>query len=206
MATIINCSTTGSGRITFNNANPWSQGHDATDGQSTDEVMYVNASFLTDHYNLDRPVITFDTSTVSGNISSAKVVCYRYDTQEHFSNTDLTAICVVQTTPASSTVRGTANFDQFGTALFSSVNLADTTDNTEVNFALNAAGIAAINKSGYTNFGLRLKRDIDNSAPTNQNLICFDNASGVFASKPPRLEITIASGGGRTLDLTSKIW
>lgn len=57
-------------------------------------------------------------------------------------------------------------------------------------FALNAAALAAINKTGYTQFSLRLSGDYANSAPTGANNTTGLTGNNATESNRPLLTIT----------------
>ncbi len=97
---------------------------------------------------------------------------------------------VLMSSMANESVAGIADYNKFGSTLLSSyIALSSFTTDALVEFALNETGIAAINKTGNTLLGVRLKNDIDAVAPTdNKCPQIYLSASGV--TYDPYLEIT----------------
>ncbi|MEK7554194.1 MAG: hypothetical protein AAB517_02390 [Patescibacteria group bacterium] len=114
-----------------------------------------------------------------------------------FSNADLSTIHLVSSTPASNTTLVIGDFDQIGSTSFSSLAMASwvNTDHTYNDFALNANGIANISKTGVSKFAARNSRDLDNSAPTGNNICSCYFADQAGTTDDPKLVITYTLPG-----------
>lgn len=116
-------------------------------------------------YRLDRGFALFDTSTLtsSASISDAVLSFYGSSLTDNFA----LAAAIVSSSPASSNALVVADFDQVGTTRFASdLDLTSWSTAGYNDFTLNASGISAISKTSITKFGMRLDKDLDNSAPT----------------------------------------
>lgn len=86
-----------------------------------------------------------------------------------------------------------ADYNDFGTTAFANDILAtDFSGAGYYTFTLNASGIANINKTGISCFGLRQRNDVENSTPTGSNEI---NVQTRTEANPPILEIYLPAGG-----------
>jgi hypothetical protein len=78
----------------------------------------------------------------------------------------------VASTQASATALADGDFDAIGTTLLSdTIDITSWVTNNFNAFTLNASGISAISKTGYSLFALREGHDIENEVPGN-GLIC----------------------------------
>lgn len=141
-------------------------------------------------YDIIRAFFPFDTSSIPDGavISSAVFSIYGYSTTN---NDNSSAAALVGATPASNTVLADGDFDQVGSTRFCDSDIAFASWSTAGynNFTLNATGIAAVAKAGYTVFGLRTSHDLDNSAPAGTNKI-GGYTNGAAEANSPKLVIT----------------
>ena len=98
---------------------------------------------------------------------------------------------IVGATPASNTTLANADYGQTGSTRYATdITIASMTgdDSTYTTWTFNATGISNVSKTGVTNISMRLKKDIDNIAPT--------WASGVFEG----INAYFADNAGTTVD------
>ncbi len=141
-----------------------------TSPTSNDIICRLQAGTTTDKYTImTRGVLMFDTSVIpSGFVIESARVTLESD------GTPASGLggAIGLTSFTSGSALGVTNTDfavaNFGSTRFASdVNFSDLPlDGSTITLELNAAGLAAINRSGLTKFGVRSSFDIDNSAPT----------------------------------------
>lgn len=162
---------------------------------SSDSLWFQNTRHSSLYY-VSRIFALFDTSTIgSDTISSGSLSLYYKST--HGDSGDESSV-VVSSTPASNTAIVHGDFDQVGTTEFGSINLTDwsTSAGDENSHTLNASGLAHINKSGVSKFGVRTSGDISATSPGTSNAYnraeCYgaENASGY----DPKLVVIHSAG------------
>lgn len=159
--------TFGSGGGWFATARGAATGHDAYGGNTGHYSAYVDPP----NGLISRGFYPFDTSALpdGATITAASLFVYSYVTPGTGGggSTDNKSVCVVESTQASPTALTTADYDQVGSTLladripFSSFPSAGYQE-----IPLNATGLAAISKTGYTKLALIAGYDFDNVAPT----------------------------------------
>lgn len=149
-----------------NNA-AWATARGAASG--TTSGVYVGAEKSGAPYFVYRTFFSWDTSAIPDDaiidIATLTMQISGKDTTNDF------AIALAGHTAASDTVIADADFDnvtlnsptEFTTR---SANISTIPLNTDFVLTLNAAGLAAINKTGYTKLCTRSSKDVDNSTPT----------------------------------------
>lgn len=154
----------------------------------------VDFGMGTDSATIDRSFILFDTSSLgaSASISSATLSVY-IPTKYTGANDGYDLLHLVQSTPASNTAIGTADYDQVG-----ATHQSDTTpDITSIStgaytgFTLNSTGLGNIAKTGVSKYGIVEGHDYS-------QMECGTSASGVQmsaaetagTSQDPKLEVT----------------
>ena len=120
---------------------------------------------------LRRAIFLFDTSSLNDVVaihSGSLSICGTGTKTDALAITPTLAL--VAATPASNTTLASSDYGQFGTTeLATRITYAgfDGTDGVYNPFTLNAAGLAAISKTGVSKFGVRNGQyDLDNSTPT----------------------------------------
>ena len=156
----------------------------------------LNTAFEIYRYGAD-----FNTASLPDNAVISAATIRVYFVAANAANTDTTTADIVAFTPAVPATIADGDFDQFGTTVFATVNLADITDAAYNTLTLNAGGISNISVTGFSNFGLRIGRDTANSQPTGTNRHDFTPANG---ANPMDLNVTYTVLG--TSGLYSKIW
>jgi len=146
----------------------------ATDATSVDvsasnALVGYRSSSTTDQYlEMTRIICTFNTSLLgaAAEITSSSFSLYGASASRTFLGDDF--IKVVAATPASSNDIVVADWSQFGGTSLSDTSIAATAFSSAAYnvFDLNASGLANISKTGVSQFGVRLARDLDNTAPT----------------------------------------
>ena len=148
-------------------------------------------------YIIDRSVIHFDTSSLGAGATITAATLRIYVNSK--SDADNDGISVVNSQIASNTAIVNADFDQVGDAVTtptkfaSDIDLGSITTGAYNEFALNAAGLAAISKTGITKLGLRTVNDCAETTPTGRSFINIDGNGG---TNEPELVVTFTPGAG----------
>lgn len=172
----------------------------AANDSSTGFTVGLIAHATTDRWSaMYRSVLLFDTSAIpdGATITGASLFLLRNGAT---SNDFAQSVYVTSANPASNTGLVEADYSQLGTTKYNSgISIDDFSSvlvHTEV--PLNAAGIAAINKSGITKFGLRLSGDIDDDEPvwsgSDSSLLGIKSADTADTASDPYLSVTYVSG------------
>lgn len=171
-------STSVDGVITRDIAGPpwesWATIRTSTGNIASDSATTMGLGITTDvnanqYKSLSRVVLLFDTSAIpdEATINSATVELYANSKANSFSEDWATV--VVASTPASNTALATGDYLQTGsTALSGTVATSAITTSAYNTWTLNAAGLAAISKTGVTKLALVLDRDRSDSEPAHQ--------------------------------------
>lgn len=142
-------------------------------------------------YFIHRGFLPFDTSSLPDDAVITAATLYCYVTQKY--SVSAGSCCLVAGTPASNTALVDDDFDQVGTTeLASRKTYSGLTTSAYNSWALNADGLAAISKTGYTRFAFRTAKDLDNSAPSNAQYSggYISTSEHTGTGQDPYLEIT----------------
>jgi len=159
--------------------NPWADVHDGDGTEAIDDsplrFIYIAGGELTNTWRrIERCISLFDTSSLPDDltINNASLFVWIERFADSLEIGDTFAINVYSSNPASNTELIAADYGTLGTTAYSSNFYYDSLPGSAVGdgvyheFVLNATGIAAINKTGITKFGLReATYDAANSAP-----------------------------------------
>lgn len=168
-------------------------GDGTTSGHYSDGSVQLGSTSTSGNYgSCQRPVLTFDTSALTAGVAisaaSLFLYCPYYIDQlggQYFN--------VVSSNPASDDEVVAADYQTLGTVKFSDDVTIDGHSTGWLEFVLNAAGIAAISKTGITKLGLRITADGLGGAITwsssNTSDVDFRTDLG---ENPPYLHITYA--------------
>ena len=187
---------TGNDRTIYKeNSTSWSTTHDATDGQGGTTNGYCAGRLIGSTYGIYRFFTKFDTSIIgdSDTISSATFALYGEDKPGSPNSQTFNVY--------GSTAQDTldeSDYDQGGTTAFSSspIVLTDWNISGYNTFQLNASGISAVNKTGYTKLSLRqAEYDVGNTAPTISGdiRIGFSTSAYTGTTRDPYLSVTYSS-------------
>lgn len=136
----------------------------------TDPLQTIlRASTTTDEYTLiKRIIILVDTASIpdTDTIDSGTLDTWGVTTADQFMEAG--SISLVASTPASNTDLADADYGQLGTTKFAADILISNlntgvTKNTQT---LNATGLAAVDATGITKLGIRLRHENDDEEPT----------------------------------------
>lgn len=199
----------GDGPVTSDSAS-WDTAHDAATGSSSGGALTSGVVCGTQEsggsYYIIRGFLPFDTSDLPADASISSAVLRVYVNSKSSGDNDGDDwINVVQTSQASPTSIGTADFDQCGAinnptegATRADISSLDIPTGDWLEMSLNATGISWISTSGYTLLGLREGHDCVDSpiANSTNNNINIDFNGG---TNPPELVITYTSGPTYTI-------
>ena len=172
----------------------WATSRGAATGDSTGDAAYMGGE-LSATYDIYRYFLKFDTSSLPDTaiITSATLELYfvARDTTNDFT-------IATQTHTAPNETLATADFDALTVDTpteFSdrSANVSTLTLNVYTSFTLNAAGLAAISKTGYTLIAVRSSKDVDNATPTGRSYV---QAQSDTEANPPKLTINYSLDAG----------
>jgi hypothetical protein len=198
----------GDGAVHNDVAASWATARNAATGTSanpaaTDLNVYTGPWDGTQYFR--RVFLPFDTSSLPDGDEATAGTLYIYVADKGESGMS-SSVCVVASTQASDTNLTTADFDACGTVeLTARRTVSSLTVGAYNAFTLNAAGLAAINKTGYTKLCLRTAHDLDNTEVTGNvySYITVKASDQAGTSNDPYLEITYAevqrSGGDSLL-------
>lgn len=177
-----------------------SVGYDTT---SATEAVLIG-EFTGGNYNLARNIYIFDTSALTSGVTINSAVFSVKSTTSAGNGTEVT-------NPANGSLVGvvgtpdgnTSDFGKFGTTRFCD------TDVTRANFAngaatykdwtLNATGLAAINKTGNTNLGIRMSNDYsDLTIPVARSFAIGYFAADATQTNRPKLVIDYTASSLKT--------
>jgi hypothetical protein len=153
-------------------------------------TLYVGQNYNEADFNcyIWRGHLYTDTSTIGADadITAASLFVY---VQTDYSTTDfnLTAVASTASDPPTASQ---ANWDAIGATSFGSVSTVGISTTAYTEIVLNASGIANINKTAATQWGLRSSRDISATAPTGYERINFYASEQTGTDKDPYLSVT----------------
>ena len=142
-------------------------------------------------YTIIRGVVCMDTSALPDDAVISAAVLSLGALGYGVANADSTSIEIVGATTANPVIIVHEDFDQFGSTSFASMNLSswNDTDAAYNDFTLDANGRNNISKTGITQYGIRIGRDLFNSAPTGANSFYLRGAKAT-GSSDPKLVVT----------------
>lgn len=144
------------------------------DDDDKDYVAHFECAFTTNKYDVvGRGIFLFDTSEIPDDATIISAVLHLYTTSRfNYRDTWLDAkVNIYTSNPASNTALVGGDFDSLGTTPLCDTDTPYTDLGTLANpkwntFTLNAAGLAAISKTGITKLGTReVTYDVGNIAP-----------------------------------------
>lgn len=173
----------------------WSTIRDATTAAKVDNETrrWVMADKDGATYTISRAFFNFDTSAIPDTDTvSAATLTLTVD----LAGEGTAMGGVIQTTTASDTALVDGDYDALtlNSAPEATTSRVSMVTTGAKNFVFNATGIGWVSKTGYTKLGLRLDKDLDNSAPTARNYcgIYFSEQTGT-TSDPTLVVVHAAS-------------
>lgn len=181
-----------------NSSTDWATVRDATDGNVNNYTNVDNEFALavfnsgSGNYSIKRGFLLFDTSALGAGATITAAVLGLAGNGDAEQNADSTALHAVSCNPASNTALANADYDQVGSTSYGSINLSswNETLGTFNDITFNSDGLAAISTISITKIGLRIARDLNNSAPTGNNWIRACSSDNGTAARHPKLTIT----------------
>ena len=163
------------------------------------------------YYRLYRGIFLFNTAAlgVVAQVSAGTFSLYGYSKGDYIPLTGGQAgLAVVSSDPSSSAILAASDYGALGsTRLSSDLAYASFSTAGYNDLALNAAGIAAISKTGLTKFGTRFAADVDGTAAwldygTAELQVYYANEAGT--DKDPKLVVTYSYPLGVNVSATWK--
>lgn len=165
----------------------WATAHDAASGTFAVNSGTCLCNFAASTYTIDRYGADFNTTAIADTAVITAGTVRIFFVATNAANVNSTTFDIVGFTPADPAVIVGGDYDQFGTTVFATINLASITDAAYNTFTLDANGRANISVTGYSSFGFRIGRDTANSAPTGNNRHDFQDRTG---ANPCDLNVT----------------
>jgi hypothetical protein len=173
-------------------------------GTSADYVGTISecrAVLSTGLYRVFRGFFPIDTSGLPDGDAISAATLYLYPTIKTNTDDDGNDFTVVvgPTTQADPTQLAAADFEECGpvdapTELSNRIDLGDITAGVGyVGWVLNASGLAAISKTGYTLLGFRAGHDILDDPPAGNNRLVCSSSEDATGTQDPYLEVVHAS-------------
>lgn len=178
-----------------------------TGAAANDLIAQVDTSSGSGPWTFDRPLLAFDTSAIPDDATADSATLAIYVSGGSAPGGLDIYLDLVTAAPADPTSIASGDYDSFGTTRLtaSSLNVYPASGQTYT-FTLNAAGLAAINKSGYTSFFIVMANDFNNSPTSPSDLTAFlfptryytyaQFNSGNAASNKPLLTVNYTISGG----------
>lgn len=175
----------------YTGSETWQQAHDAS---SSTDVFDTNAStsLVASYASLGlvtRSLLSFDTSSIPDDaiVTGATITLTGAGSVTGSNGT----VDLVASTQASGTAVVAADYSRVGTTLLANQIALGSWNGSGANvFTLNAAGIAALNLSGYTKFAVRHSSDRLNSSPGSDNAVPAYFSEQTGTGSDPVLSVT----------------
>lgn len=142
-----------------------------------------------------RGILCFDTSALGSGVTILSATLSLYATAK-VTNLGTTTIDITTSTPASTSALAVSDFQAgFGTTVFATKDItAGITTSAYNDFSLSPAGIAIINKTGFTKLGVRLGWDTTATDGANANTnsdtsVTFSSSREAGTTQDPKLTI-----------------
>jgi hypothetical protein len=142
-------------------------GNGSDDASASIQSARITASAVegTPWSNIYRGIFLFDTAAIPDTDTISAATFSLYNTAKSDALSQSISIC--SSAPATNTAVVSGDYDSLGTTKFATdITITSITTNAYTGWALNAAGITNISKTGVSKFGNRCSGDIDNVEPT----------------------------------------
>lgn len=181
-------------------AGTYSNNTDTTEGGA----ILVGAVTSNQFSELRRSIFCFDTSSLPSGISLLSVIL-SFNSNTVSTGLGSTSLEVVSAAPASTSGLANSDYSNLGSTSFATVPSASwPAANSYYDFTLDGNGIANVNKTGITKFGIRLGWDFNNNftgvwANGVQSRFDLFYADQAGTTKDPKLVVTYGKGGSSLL-------
>jgi len=163
------------------------------------DLVYIGASTTINQFNeIDRGILTFDTSSIvdSDTITSVVLSLYGNAKSNGLGSPDLH---IAGATPTVDNNVEPADYNLCQTTSFGSISYASFTNAVYNDITLNASGIANVSKTGISRFSVQLSWDINNSFTGSwssglSSFFKWVSADGGGAVTGPKLTVTTTAG------------
>ena len=212
-----NVYASGDGRVYRGLTAPWSQAnwdtvHDAATGTGADMNLgcYTSVTFrATGTGYLQRAHTPFDTSAVPDTDTVSAASIYIQAVSGQVNNDFSENLYVVPSTQADTSGPATGDYNKSGDTnnptVLGTKAIADVSTVAYTEVPLNATGIAAINKTGFSKFAWRVQHDADDTyydasgGVKNSQVYFYTSSQAAGTSQDPYISITHASGGSSSI-------
>lgn len=175
----------------------------AVSGATAESITSPQGEYSSSSYNIARANLPFDTSDLPDNavITGANLGLY-YHSKLDTETSNPADIAIVNSTVSNPSSITTADYNNFGTTrLASDVDISTLNHSAYTVFSLNSSGLSEINKTGYTQLGVRATNELDQtSAPVARSFAQFYSSYRVGTTQDPYLDITYHYCGDNTVD------
>jgi hypothetical protein len=133
------------------------------------EIVGFESTSTTNYWlYLYRGGYIFDTSSIDDGETINSATFSLYGTSKADTGSFAQTVCLYSFAPASNTDIVAGDFDSLGTTMLctSGIDYSSWSTSGYNDFSLNATGLAAISKTGYTRLGTRFSSDASASSPT----------------------------------------
>lgn len=179
----------------------WATTRDAADGDAiayTTSPMFSRAAITGGTYKVTRGFLPTDTGGIvdTDNIDAAVLKLFGDGTAT--GNVDATTVNVIQTSQVQTDSLVLADYNNVTFTDGGSMNLADWNTTAYNSITLNATGLTYISKTGFTTIGALIGRDLNNSAPTGENIAEYYSSERALTTEDPKLTVTTTAAAGGT--------
>ncbi len=176
-------------------------GNQTVETSTFDNIVRVQTSTTSNQFSsVNRPIWTFDTSSIGGTSTVTTVVLSIFidGKQDSIGQDDMH---IVSATPGTNNDLIDSDYGQVGSTSFASVTYAGAVAGAFVDLTLNASGIANINKSGISAFGAKGGWDFNASftgswVSNSESRLLGYYADEAGTTRDPKAVITYTTGGG----------
>lgn len=175
---------------------------------ATDATDFIQGEWDGGGYPINRTAFCFDTSTIGSGktISSSTFSLYSATISNTTETTYPANLALVQAilTSTANVVTGDFDLSHWGSTRFATDITLVTfmASSAYKDFALNASGVANVNMTGVSQFGIRPANDLDNNTPTARSYGNFYMADQTGTTNDPKLVVTYAANATRKNKLT----
>jgi hypothetical protein len=174
-------------------------GDSAGDSGTTMSMVVFSSSIYSEPFfecttTIERVIVLFNTASLpdTANISAVDLKLY-VTVKTNLDNDGLDTVNIVSSAPTSNTALAASDYATLGTTLYATAaDISSISTSAYLTSSLNGTGIAAVNLTGVSKFGVREGHDLGNARPGNDesNSVIFSSADHADTSQDPKLEVT----------------